>query len=146
MIDNVEDAVKKLNEVRFLDRTDWGWCSIFGSYGVQAGIAGPGFEREAAIRIARSYELEEENVRLRDQVASCNLLHLDKPEDRLWHDSDESWWFRDWSRGGRLFAAEPPLAVQRLVREIDRLIRMIPDEQDAYAVQKRTQRRIESGK
>jgi len=62
MIKAVKQAVEKLNKVKFLDRADWrdkGW------WGIQAGEAGPALCGESAIRIARSYELEEELARIR---------------------------------------------------------------------------------
>lgn len=37
---------------------------------------------------------------------------LDKPEDRLWHAADNTWWRRD---GGRLVSADPPAGLQKQI-------------------------------
>lgn len=66
-------------------------------------------------RDKRIEELEEENRRWR-------ALYLDKPEDRLWHDADGTWWARDDTRPtgvGSLVRAAPPAYVLRLIDERD---------------------------
>jgi hypothetical protein len=57
---------------------------------------------------------------LRAENARWRRLFLDKPEDRLWHDSDRTWWARrdDTRYGiGGLFSAEPPGPVKALMEE-----------------------------
>lgn len=49
----------------------------------------------------------------------CNALHLDKPEDRLWHDSDKTWWARDWSQGGKLVSAGAPREIRGMEGRLD---------------------------
>jgi len=39
---------------------------------------------------------------------------LDKPEDRLWHDEDKTWWRRE---GWRLLRADPPPEIEELARQ-----------------------------
>lgn len=63
--------------------------------------------------------LLEEND-LRTELDRWRSLYLDKPEDRLWHDSDQTWWRRkdDSHLGvGGLFRGEPPEPVQKLEKE-----------------------------
>lgn len=63
---------------------------------------------------------------LRDEVARWRRLYLDKPEDRLWHASDNTWWTRkdDTLYGvGGLFAAEPPEPVKKLMKAHARLVK-----------------------
>jgi hypothetical protein len=81
MITTVEEAVEKLNEVNWRDRSDWFQCPYGSSYRVvvmESGeilkgdplleydsVWGDSYDPDCAIRIARSYELEEELARFR---------------------------------------------------------------------------------
>lgn len=50
--------------------------------------------------------------------------YLDKPEDRLYHASDNTWWQRKdntWIGIGGLYGAPPPLVVQAMELEIQKL-------------------------
>jgi hypothetical protein len=61
---------------------------------------------------------------LRRENAMWRSCYLDKPEDRLYHASDDTWWQRkdDLHQGiGGLYRAEPPPAVQKLEEEKNRL-------------------------
>lgn len=42
----------------------------------------------------------------REEVKRLNALYLDKPEDRLYHAADKTWWRKD--SDGTLKRAEPP--------------------------------------
>jgi hypothetical protein len=61
---------------------------------------------------------------LRAEVSRWRRLYLDKPEDRLWHDSDQTWWLRrddSYLGAGGLFRADPPKPIQKLLAENTRL-------------------------
>lgn len=71
---------------------------------------------------------EEEIARLRDEVSRWRRLYLDKPEDRLYHASDRTWWRRDDAHpygAGTLVRAEPPpetvalLAIAEAAEKLD---------------------------
>ncbi len=62
-------------------------------------------------------DLQARIAQLEGDLGRWARLFLDKPEDRLFHASDKTWWRRrdDSYRGvGALFSAEPPEYVQRL--------------------------------
>lgn len=46
----------------------------------------------------------------RDELKAWNMMILDKPEDRLYHAADRTWWKRDvdWTGAARLVRADAP--------------------------------------
>lgn len=78
-------------------------------------------ERKAAlIGLVRAVLDDAEDLR------RWKALFLDKPEDRLYHAADGTWWRRmdrkdGAPRDGYLVAAEPPPPIAKLEREVKRL-------------------------
>lgn len=73
---------------------------------------------------ARDYNTAVKTRASEAELRTWRSLYLDKPEDRLWHDSDQTWWTRrdDSHYGpGGLFRAEPPAAIQKIIDENARL-------------------------
>jgi hypothetical protein len=64
--------------------------------------------------------------KLLDEVALWRRCYLDKPEDRLYHASDKTWWRRDDTNVvGRLLRADPPPEVQDTDKELRRLRKVV---------------------
>lgn len=81
-------------------------------------------EGSKVVVLPSTVDIDETLTSLQNEVAMWRRLYLDKPEDRLWHDSDKTWWSRkDDSRYGvgGLFSAAPPEPVQKLEKENARL-------------------------
>ena len=69
---------------------------------------------------------------LAEEVGKWRRLYLDKPEDRLWHDSDKTWWTRqdDTYLGvGALYGAKPPPHIARMQELLEALLEVV-DETD----------------
>jgi hypothetical protein len=69
---------------------------------------------------------------LAEEVSKWRRLYLDKPEDRLWHDSDKTWWTRqdDTHLGvGALYKAEPPRALTQLAMAARETLHFLEDVQ-----------------
>lgn len=63
-----------------------------------------------------------------EEVRRWRRLYLDKPEDRLWHDSDKTWWTRrdDTHLGvGGLFRASPPEPVRALAKVTKQALKLL---------------------
>lgn len=61
---------------------------------------------------------------LQAEIAGIRAIYLDQPEDRLWHDADQTWWQRidDTYLGvGALYSAPPPPAIQKLIDDNTKL-------------------------
>ena len=70
---------------------------------------------EASLAAHDQRQAEAEIQRLRNELAQERATWCDKPEDRLYHAADQTWWAR---RGGRPVGAPPPDEVVVLARAL----------------------------
>ena len=61
-------------------------------------------------------EARAELVLVRNQLHHERRIWCDRPEDRLYHAKDETWWYRDQCNRAR--RARPPEPVYRLAKEM----------------------------
>jgi hypothetical protein len=87
-------------------------------------------EAKAEIVLLRTQLGEAENALLRERMIWC-----DKPEDRLYHAEDRTWWRR--GTDGHAHRADPPPIVLRLARALLRFTLEAVNDDDTYETARR---------